>query len=159
MKKFLLLTILSIFMGITTVNAQEQESSKFTKTDEILAKSMEKAINLAEKTGEFVIDQAPDILKEFYLWNIFSNIFWIVILILFIIIFRYLPYLWLSKEKSDYNDTKYFNRWGYIDDVLPGFIAFGVVTLLSTLFIIINLYNLLFILIAPKLYLIDYFIK
>ena len=76
MKKVILLIVLAFSLS---TNAQEKELSK---TDEVLSKAVEKGIELAEKTGNFVIEQAPDLLKEFYQWRIISCIMWIVIAII-----------------------------------------------------------------------------
>jgi len=108
MKKVILLFILTLSFNI---NAQEQ---KFSETDKVLAESLRKAVKLAEKTGDFVIEQAPEVLQEFYNKELFTSIFMIIVSIMIIFICKYIPYLWLCKEKDDYYDDteKYFNRYG-----------------------------------------------
>jgi len=160
MKKVLALALLLTVTGVHTINAQnEEKTSKFIKTDEVLAKAAEKAINLAEKTGEFVIDQAPELLKEFYQWHIFSDIFWIIFGIIIILTGRYLPYLWLGDKNPGSYTSKYFGVKYDDDPVFGAYITFGTFTILGLLILLLNLYNLIYILVAPKLYLIDYFIK
>ena len=59
-----------------SLSTNAQDSTKvdnFKKTDEVLSKVVEKALNVAEKTGEFAIEQAPLLLKEFYSWHIAKN--------------------------------------------------------------------------------------
>jgi hypothetical protein len=110
-----------------------------------LSTILEKALNVAEKSGEFVIEQAPLLLQEFYQWHIASHImgacWFIVPLILFI-------YFYKTAE------------WGYsnsFEEIMA--IVFGVTSLATIIAAIINIYFLVFISVAPKLYLIEYFVK
>ena len=56
-----------------SLSTNAQDSTKvdnFQNTDEVLAEAVKKALIVAEKTGEFAIEQAPLLLKEFYAWHI-----------------------------------------------------------------------------------------
>lgn len=152
MKKQILVLLFTLFTSVAFGTEKEQPS----KLDEVLAKSVEKAISVAEKTGQFVIEQAPDLLKQFYMWHIAECIFWIVFSIGLFILGRYLPYAWLSKEESEY-DSRFFGRYGN-DEIPLAYILFILSTLLSIIIFLTSIYELLFITIAPKLYLIEYFI-
>ncbi len=112
-----------------------------------LAEIIKKALAVAEKSGEIVIDQAPQLLQEFYHWHIVSNIFTIVLtIIIATITYRYgIKYF------------KYFDEDDYLDTPIPTFLHIG--TIISLFFLLNSLYNLIFILVAPKLYLIEYFVK
>lgn len=132
--------------------------------EKTLQKILEKSIELAEQTGEFVIDQAPLLLQEFYRWHIISYCFVIFIGILIYLVGRYLPYLWLKNEKQGKYSVKFFKRWNTNPDSISqdpslSWILYCSTTVASLIVILINVYHLLFILIAPKLYLIEYFIK
>lgn len=48
------------------------------KTDQALAKAIEKGMEVASKTGEFVVSQAPDLVKQFYVWSLVRNSIWIM---------------------------------------------------------------------------------
>jgi hypothetical protein len=122
-----------------------------------LSKLVGKSIEIAEKTGEFVVDQAPELLKEFYNWHIATCIFFIVFAIFIVIIGRILPTGWLSKEK-DYYDTNFFGRHGD-EGAVVGYAVFFVCSLIGLIMFFTNIYDLVFILVAPKIYLIEYFIK
>ena len=102
---------------------------------------LEKAINVAEQTGEFAIEQAPLLLQEFYQWHIASAIFGIitslVITLLIHLIIRY--FVRLEDDESIY--------------------TFEIFQSIPLIILITNIYDLIFVLVAPKLYLIDYFIK
>jgi len=113
--------------------------------EKTLSEILKKSLALAEKTGDFVIDQAPQLLQEFYNWHIFSNIyqmcFFPIILIAFIIMYK--------KTEWDCGDFFY--------ELIT--IILGVSSVVSLTVFLIALYDLIFILVAPKLYLIEYFIK
>ena len=158
MKKVILLIVLAFSLS---TNAQEKELSK---TDEVLSKAVEKGIELTEKTGNFVIEQAPDLLKEFYQWRIISCIMWIVIAIILFLSGRYFPYLWMKDKikEAENNEGVFFNRRtsGYMDDGnIPAWITFVALSVTAAAIIISNVYELIYISVAPKLYLIEYFIK
>lgn len=154
MKKVILLIVLAFSLS---TNAQEKSEDNFKKTDEVLSEVVKKALVVAEKTGNFVIEQAPMLLQEFYAWHIWSDIFFILLGISFIICGIRLPYLWLSKEESNW-DYKYFKKYGD-DGVIIAWFSYGIGLLIGIIMLIVNIYDLVYILVAPKLYLIDYFIK
>lgn len=108
--------------------------------NEKLESIIDKSIALAEKTGEFVIDQAPDLLKEFYTWHTYSHIFWIILLSIFVV-----ASVVIVEKITKYEDD------GFIR------IFHGIGGLIS-IPLLVNVYNLVFILVAPKLYIIEYFL-
>lgn len=152
-------TIFTIFtfLFLINVNAQENKEISFNKTDELLSEIVKKSIVLAEKTGNFVIEQAPLLLKEFYYWHITSNIFWIIFSILIFLIGRYLPYQFGVKEETKYKNEKFFGR--YFFESAPFWILFSITSTISLILFTLKVYNLIFILVAPKLYLIEYFLN
>ena len=75
------------------------------KLEEQLSKVVEKSIGLAEKTGEFVIEQAPQLLQEFYNWHIAESIIYLL-LGLFILV---LPILFTVKNWK----SLYDNDWDF----------------------------------------------
>jgi hypothetical protein len=147
MKKILSMCLLMI----TSLSFAQTDSTKvdnLQKTDEIISVVIKKALTVAEKTGEFAIEQAPILLQEFYNWHICANIFYIV-LGLVLIIFG----IWLSLKVKKYKDVNYI-----IDEPGP-FFALFIPALIGLLVALPSIYDLIFILTAPKLYLIEYFIK
>ena len=156
MKK--LLTILICILSLSTYAQKDTITDNFTKTDEVLSEVVKKAVILAEKTGNFIIEQAPDILQEFYNWKIISYIMGILLSIIIFLIGRYIPYLWLDDKESYSSDLKYFSKWG--DEGVPwGYTLFIITTIISLLLIAKNIYCLIFIITAPKLFLIEYFLN
>ena len=159
--------ILFIALMITSLSFAQTDSTKvnnFQKTDEVLSEVVKKALIVAEKTGDFVIEQTPLLLQEFYNWHIASSILGITLGLFIFLIGRYSPYLWITnKEDQGKNSSKFFKRYtsnsDYDDSIAPAYVIFVITTIGSIVILSINLYNLIYILIAPKLYLIDYFIK
>lgn len=133
--------------------------------EEQLAKVIEKAIEVAEQTGQFVIEQAPDLLQEFYRWHLTKSIvFCIIAVILFwigVFIFRKSGRkentFKVYPEDSTIFMGKYYNSWDGF--VLVSYIVTPALSIISFFLFFSSLYKIIFILTAPKLYLIEYFIK
>ena len=116
------------------------------KLEETLAKILEKALNVAEQTGDFVMEQAPQLLQEFYSWHIAANIMGICLAVVFLLTFI------MFYKKSDF-DSYEFEFWNFMT------IFTGALNIVTFIMFFICVYSLIFILVAPKLYLIEYFIK
>jgi hypothetical protein len=114
-----------------------------TENNELLAEVVKKGIELAEKSGNFVIEQAPDLLREFYLWNLLQNVivFFLSVLIIYFIHRRNI------KDEDFYED--FYEDFDMIHLVQ---ILFGINALMFFL-------DTIKLIIAPKLYLIDHFIN
>lgn len=121
-----------------------------------LEKAVEKALELSEKTGDFIIQQAPDVIREFYTWQITISIFAVVMSVLLFLLGRYIPYMYLSRDKKTFN-TRFFKRYGDLKGEMSWFL-FGFCTFFSLAIFLRNLLKLLYILIAPKMYIIEYFL-
>lgn len=150
-----------LFMFSIAVFSQTDSTTvrdNFEQTDQVLSKILDKSLKLAEQTGDFVITQAPDVLRQFYIWHTVEYIVMMLLGSVVILIGRYLPHLW-QQSKGSYT-SKFFNI--YVDDDAGIMVAYGVfiIGLISGGFIFItNLMDLLYITLAPKLYLIDYLLK
>ena len=136
-----------------------------------LAEIVEKSLNVAEKTGEFVVEQAPLVLQEFYNWHMAESIFFILLFIFLKIVVARAGRLWSYKTKeaipksqlTNYSlkgDGRYYpsDRHGDSDAYFFSN-AIKVSSYVSLIGVFHNLYDLVFIIIAPKLYLIEYFIN
>jgi hypothetical protein len=110
-----------------------------------LSTILEKALNVAEKSGEFVINQAPLLLQEFYRWHIVSHTMGA-----FIFLTTLIPFIYFFKK------AKWVSEPNFIDFMA---IIFGIGSSATIIASAINVYKLVFILVAPKLYLIEYFLK
>ena len=119
-----------------------------SKLEEQLSIILEKSLNIAEKSGEFIIDQAPLLLQEFYKWHTVSYIMGSLIFLLTLI-----PFIVFCK-KAEFGNYKVNNEFYEILAIM-----FGLASIFTVTFSLINIYKLIFISVAPKLYLIEYFIK
>lgn len=123
---------------------------------------LEKALTVAEKTGDFVIEQAPLLLQEFYNWHLAKASLGIFLGVIFFIVGFVIVKISGSKEEiKEYGSVcnKFLGRYYSMD---RGFIAsiFGSVLFVTSMCLIcVNIYKISFIVLAPKLYLIEYFIK
>jgi hypothetical protein len=116
------------------------------QTDEALSTILSKALEVATITGEFVIDQAPDLLRQFYLWHILDNLFFIFVGLLIV-----LTAILIFRSFGDrYEDDFWCDPAPFFTSVIG---CLGIVLTLCCL------HSLIFIWVAPKLYLIKYFIN
>jgi len=114
--------------------------------EKILAEILEKALKAAEQTGEFVLDTAPELLQEFYRWH---TVKYSLGLLLGVLLLSYA--IWLKRK---------FDKYGCGDDEAIPYVAGIVFTSIPGMLIFcVNLYWLAFVLAAPKVYLIEYFLK
>jgi hypothetical protein len=153
MKKIILL--IALVFSVSTF-ATEIDSISLNKTDEALSAILFKSLELVENTSNFAIEQAPDLLKEFYAWRITLNSMGIIIGILLILFATiWFPKFFMMDDRQFQSDIKYLGK--YIEDndfimvVTIGIIA----TTIGLVFFIKSSITLAQIIIAPKLYLIE----
>lgn len=122
---------------------------------------LSKAMEGAEKTGQFVIDQAPDLLKEFYMWHLSINIFTIFTCLVLIFIYYMFGKGISQKEEDVYYDVNVFGRWFDADrgETVTMFII-GMLGLIIILPLILSsILNIIQIIVTPKLFLIEYILS
>ena len=119
------------------------------ETDQQLAEILKKGLEAAEKTGNFVVEQAPDLIQQLIVWKTCEYIF----LILISIAFLFSIYKWCKSAMKRYGDLNNF-----IDE--PEFLMFSIYSIVVILIFGIALFksffNLLQVLLAPKIWLIEY---
>ena len=119
------------------------------ETDQQLAEILKKGLEAAEKTGNFVVEQAPDLIQQLIVWKTCEYIF----LILISIAFLFSIYKWYKSAMKRYDDLDNF-----IDK--PEFFVFSIYSIVVILIFVIALFqsffNLFQILLAPKIWLIEY---
>lgn len=109
--------------------------------NETLEIILKKALELAEKTGDFAVEQSPILLQEFYIWHMWTAILGIVLALLISLVI----FIIIRVIVKNLDDTScYLYNW---IQIIP-------IAILG-----INIYNLVFVLVAPRLYLIEYFLK
>jgi len=114
--------------------------------EKLLETAVTKGLEIAEKTGEFVIEQSPILLKEFYSWHTVTSIAW-VLSCLTLVFISYQGIKIAVKNKWDDEGAFILGVFGYI-----GVFGFSVGVIISAL-------ELVKILVAPRLYLIEFFVK
>jgi len=119
---------------------------------------IEKAIEAAEKTGDFVIEQAPLVLQEFYAWHLAEHIFYLIIgLFLSSLIFIAKPFIPYEEDKRW--TMNFLGKQVEQDYAIPAYVFGGGAFVVGVIMFFINLLIVTKIIIAPRLYLIEYFMK
>lgn len=117
--------------------------------DQQLAEILKKGLEAAEKTGNFVVEQAPDLIQQLIVWKTCEYIF----LILISIAFLFSIYKWYKSAMKRYDDLDNF-----IDE--PEVLVFSIysiaVILIFGIALFQSFFNLIQILLAPKIWLIEY---
>lgn len=116
--------------------------------EETLQPYVEKALNGIEKGAEFALDMAPELLQEFYMWHFWSSIFWITFGLLLIIAGIIIATrVFKRKNLSGNAHIALFT----VDGIAP--------ILIGLIFVTYNLCTIVYMSVAPKLYLLDYFMN
>jgi hypothetical protein len=116
------------------------------KTEKLLETAVTKGLELAEKTGQFVMEQSPVLLKEFYAWHLYSGI---AMVVLFTIAIGLCVKGLKITMKEGWEDAQFFFLGAFSGIGICGF----------SIAIIVNSFDVLKMVIAPRLYLIEFFIK
>ena len=127
------------------------------ETDKQLAEILKKGLETAEKTGNFIVEQAPDLIRQLLIWKTVEYSVYVILGISLIIYF----YRWTKKVSKEMKE----NEEDFEDYFMYSFanilITIGQLSLLITGIILIaeNLQDLIQIVFAPKIYLIEYSAK
>ena len=127
------------------------------ETDKQLAEILKKGLETAEKTGNFIVEQAPDLIRQLLIWKTVEYSVYVILGISLIIYF----YRWtkkVSKEmKENEDDFEDYFMYSFANIL----IAIGQLSLLiiGMMLIAENLQDLIQIVFAPKIYLIEYSAK
>ena len=120
------------------------------ETDKQIAEILKKGLEVAEKSGNFVIEQAPDLVKQLITYKtIETSICVLIEITLMYLIFRYFKYLYKkNNEYSDFIPENAFHGVGMIITFVLSIFCF---------FVFINdISNLIQLIFAPKIYLLEY---
>ena len=127
------------------------------ETDKQLAEILKKGLETAEKTGNFIVEQAPDLIRQLLIWKTVEYSVYVILGISLIIYF----YRWTKKVSKEMKENEYDFEDYFMDSFANILITIGQLSLLITGIILIaeNLQDLIQIVIAPKIYLIEYSAK
>jgi hypothetical protein len=117
------------------------------KMELVLAEALTKALDVAEKTGDFVVEQSPEVVQQLLMWKMIISMigFFAVVLSIFALV------VWLSKAMIF---LKKMDDAEIIPLCIFGAVIHGALTLLIGKGF--GAFTWLKILIAPKLYLLEY---
>ena len=127
------------------------------ETDKQLAEVLKKGLETAEKTGNFIVEQAPDLIRQLLIWKTVEYSVCVIIGISLIVYF----YRWTKKVAKEIKENEDNFEDYFVGSIANIFIAFGQLTFLIIGMILIaeNLQELIQIVFAPKIYLIEYSAK
>lgn len=117
--------------------------------EETLIPYVEKVFEQLEKGYDFTMDQMPDLIQQFFLWHTLNHAFWLLVWASLFII----GLVWFRKASKKISEYGYKEKWEIrqLVSILGSFV--GIIGSL------IKIPDLIFILAAPKLYLLEYFIE
>ena len=135
-----------------------------------LLEILEKSISVAEKTGEFVMNQAPDLLREFYAWQILNTLLVLILCTILFLLAQKSYVLFSKKELAESDKRKNFRehkgrfyKTSYSNDPSSEALSFSMaIKLLSYVLVVpvcFQIYKILFISFAPKMYLVQYLLN
>ena len=127
------------------------------ETDKQLAEILKKGLETAEKTGNFIVEQAPDLIRQLLIWKTVEYSVYVIIGISLIVYF----YRWTKKVAKEMKENEEDFEDYFEDSIANIFIAIGQLTFLiiGMMLIAENLQDLIQIVFAPKIYLIEYSAK
>ena len=102
---------------------------------------VKKAVNIAEQTGEFVIEQAPDLIREFIMFHRVEETAYILLSLLSMYLIYYISKIVVKITN---------NSVDYLINVL---------SIVPIAAFIVCLSDFIKVWVAPKLFLIEYFLK
>lgn len=145
---------------------QETTEIKNKSLEELLLPLVEKAINGVEKGADFIVEQAPIIVQQFLTFKTFECGFYLLVSIILMFTYRFALPLFTTKEKPD-DVFKYLKLSGRFIvtgnyDLSPHQVCLTAITVIGS-FIGITIFfrtiiKFVKILVAPNLYLLEYFI-
>ena len=127
------------------------------ETDKQLAEILKKGLETAEKTGNFIVEQAPDLIRQLLIWKTVEYSVYVILGISLIIYF----YRWTKKVSKEMKENEDDFEDYFMGSLANIFIAIGQLTFLiiGMMLIAENLQDLIQIVFAPKIYLIEYSAK
>lgn len=127
------------------------------ETDKQLAEILRKGLETAEKTGNFIVEQAPDLIRQLLIWKTVEYSVYVIIGISLIVYF----YRWTKKVSKEMKENEDDFEDYFMDSFANILIVIGQLSLLIIGMILIaeNLQDLIQIVFAPKIYLIEYSAK
>jgi hypothetical protein len=144
MKK-VILSFLVVLISITSFTQTDSTSFANSETDKALANAIQKGLQLAETTGEFVVEQASDLVQQFITYRIIHESIWTGVLVIFLVLCAWCTVESFKENEGDFNNL--------------ATLGLTIITVLTFFGVIIKTIELLKVIVAPKIYIIEYFIN
>ena len=128
-----------------------------SETDKQLAEILKKGLETAEQTGNFIVEQAPDLIRQLLIWKTVEYAIYTSLgIALLIFFFKWTKKVGREMKEKDYDFEDYF-----MDGFANILIAIGYLVAFTVGIVMIdeNLQDLIQIVFAPKIYLIEYTAK
>ena len=124
------------------------------ETDKQLAEILKKGLETAEKTGNFIVEQAPDLIRQLLIWKTVEYSIYVIMGISLMIYFH----RWTKKVTKEMKEKKDDYEDYFMSSFANLLIAVGQISFLIIGIVLIaaNLHSLIQIVFAPKIYLIEY---
>jgi hypothetical protein len=146
---FMLLFALCVYSNAEVIE-------KGSNTDKAVAAAIEKgtvaaqevineSLNVIKNSKDFVVEEAPKVVKEYLKWKFAVSIFWICFGVFILLFFSILGTVWLKSQDPDFN--------------LFGFLSVFISLIWGLPVIFTNVYELIYIVFAPRIYLIQHLVE
>ena len=124
-----------------------------SETDKQIAEILKKGLEVAEKSGNFVIEQSPDLVKQLITYKtIETSISVLIEIALMYLIVIYFKYLYKkNNEDNSFVDLNSFH--------IGGILISSCVAIFMFIAFINDISNLIQLIFAPKIYLLEYIAK
>ena len=121
-----------------------------TETDKQIAEILKKGLEVAEKSGNFVIEQAPDLVKQLITYKtVEASIYVLIEITLMYLIVIYFKYLY---KKNNENSSFIIENSFHVIGIIISFMA----SIFFFFAFIVDISNLIQLIFAPKIYLLEY---
>jgi hypothetical protein len=113
-----------------------------------VAELIAKSISTAEKAGQFIMSEMPDVIEQVMVWSVVWSLIWFfcgVFIVILTVYGNYRLYVWANSDRGDTDDMVFM-----LLTILPVIAGIGLCA---------NNFDWLKIWIAPKMWLIEYAAK
>ena len=163
MKYLIMLGFLTLSSGLFSAQDSENEWSAtdkavamaVSKTAEVMEQTVTEAISVLKSSKDFVMQEAPKVVKEYLSWKFNKSAMWILIGLGIILLGQVQGRAWW---KDAYDEKKYDSH----DREGLAFLAFAFkwpITMAGIILSVTNVYNIIYILSAPRIFLIENIIE
>jgi hypothetical protein len=112
---------------------------------EILAEILDKSVKVAQETGQWAMDKAPALIEQFLTWHFYEAVFFASLSLITTVIC--VSTIIVCKKQAAGNKYSETQMGSTVVSIIVGVVAF--------IALLVNIYNIIFITVAPEIYLIQ----